>query len=107
MSLHLYDELITKIGSTGAAPVDINPARLCATINRLPDDSTDPSFFEILYVIILHHYYQENQSTRAKTSIPYSGKTFDDGNGVLYTLSNLPPSLIQILAKYIEETVST
>jgi hypothetical protein len=103
MSLRLYDELIAKIGTT---PVEVNPSRLCTTINRLPETSTEPNPYEIIYVLILHHYYQENQSTRAKTSIPYGGKTFDDGNGVLYTLNNLPPSLVQILAKYIDETIN-
>jgi hypothetical protein len=107
MSLQLYNDLLTKVS---AAPVDVNPTRLCATINRLPDDAMNSgplSPFEVIYALIQHHYYQETASTRAKTTIPYGGKTFDDGNGVLYTLSNLPPSLVQIIAKYIEETVST
>ncbi len=48
----------------------------------------------------------ENENRFAKCKgIPYGGKTFDTGKGLIYILSNLPVPLQNIIAQYITETV--
>lgn len=58
---------------------------------------------EILYVLILCYYYQENKSFLDKKKMtPYKGKLMDGNKGVLYTINELPNRLQQIVYEYIE-----
>jgi hypothetical protein len=58
---------------------------------------------EIMYVLILSHYYQENKTFLDKKKMtPYKGKLMDANKGVLYTITELPLRLQQIIYQYIE-----
>ena len=99
------------------------------TISTLPDDKINVS--KIIYYIIHHYYmlkiYQKMQlysvdqeemwnqtildiepkiSNRSRKSmvylVEYGGKTFEHGNGIIYTSDvNIPPLLKQIIAAYL------
>jgi len=111
--MDLYDELLKKINLKSKTVEDENktgePKAWISVINRLPDQLSDGSNpFEIIYALILHHYALEESKTKERSRpnvIPYGGKAFDHGNGVLYTLPNLPPTLLQIIEQYINEIV--
>ena len=58
---------------------------------------------ELMYVLILSHYYQENKTFLDKKKMtPYKGKLMDANKGVLYTITELPIRLQQIIYQYIE-----
>ena len=101
-NFELYDYLISKIGNDISGSQNKN---LISSINRLPDRlSNGNNPFEIIYVLILHYYYLEQENRRTKlNTIPYGGKFFDHGNGILYTINNLPEKLQLIIQQYIIE----
>jgi len=58
---------------------------------------------ELLYVLILCHYFHENKSFLDKKKMtPYKGKLMDGNKGILYTITELPVRLQQILYEYLE-----
>jgi hypothetical protein len=58
---------------------------------------------ELMYVLILCYYYQENKTFLDKKKMtPYKGKLMDGNKGVLYTITELPNRLQQIIYQYIE-----
>ena len=58
---------------------------------------------ELLYVLILCFYYQENKTFLDKKKMtPYKGKLMDGNKGVLYTITELPLRLQQMIHEYIE-----
>jgi len=58
---------------------------------------------ELMYVLILCHYYQESKTFLDKKKMtPYKGKLMDGNKGVLYTITELPVRLQQIIYQYIE-----
>jgi hypothetical protein len=100
--LPIYDELVVRINDTEGKSFDWD--RIRSAINQL----TDETQLEILYALILHHYFLE-QSTKGGNMrmIPYLGKTPDPtGRGVLYNVSNLPLNLQKIIALYVTSLVT-
>lgn len=58
---------------------------------------------EILYVLILSYYYLENKNfSDKKRMTPFKGKLMDGNKGILYTITDLPQRLQQIVYDYIE-----
>jgi hypothetical protein len=58
---------------------------------------------EILYVLILCYYYQENKSFLDKKKMtPYKGKLMDGNKGILYMITELPLRLQQIIYEYLD-----
>lgn len=58
---------------------------------------------EILYVLILCHFYTENKTFLDKKKMtPYKGKLMDGNRGILYTITELPSRLQQIIYQYLE-----
>jgi hypothetical protein len=58
---------------------------------------------ELMYVLILSYYYQENKTFLDKKKMtPYKGKLMDANKGVLYTITEFPIRLQQIIYEYIE-----
>jgi len=109
--MDLYDELVKKI-QTRVDGQSMEQKAWISVINRLPDQLPDGSNpFEVIYALILHHYAIEEGKTRERSltrpnGIPYGGKAFDHGNGVLYTVPNLPSTLLQVIEQYINEIAS-
>jgi hypothetical protein len=60
---------------------------------------------ETIYALIYHHFLlSDNQKTfklKKENALPYGGKSFEGGKGVLYTPSNFPLVLQQIINEYI------
>jgi hypothetical protein len=58
---------------------------------------------EILYVLILSHFYIDNKNFMEKRKMtPYKGKLMDGNKGILYTITDLPIRLQQIVFEYVE-----
>ncbi len=96
--------------------------QICNTINMLPEDHT-----EMIYVLILHHYFLESSmksghqsiesmtapliQDRTKTKskmipLPYGGKTSEKGRGAIYTVEKIPTALQQIISTYVHIVTS-
>lgn len=88
----LYDSL--EEARKKYSPVELR--KLCYTISKLSEEHT-----EIIYALILHHEMKETNGTRFRT-IPYNGKVFDGGKGIIYNMTILPPVLQQIISTYME-----
>jgi hypothetical protein len=58
---------------------------------------------ELLYVLILCYYYYDNKTFLDKKKMtPYKGKLMDGNKGILYTITELPVRLQQIIYEYVE-----
>lgn len=95
----LYDDLLRQVGKAGPA---VDWRQLSATINGLK-----PERCQIIYALILHHFLLEHNTklrswkTARDIPTPYGAKSLDGGKGLIYTLSNLPAPLQQILAEFV------
>ena len=102
VSFSLYDELLKRISSE---PVQYDWKKNSAVINNIPDHN-----LEIIYALILHHYYLANKSadlkTKAPNNLPYGGRAINGGKGIIYVVSNLPQSLQAVIAEYIKSVVN-
>lgn len=101
----LYDELVAKIPESST--VDIN--RVSATINSIstnlaPDQAAE--HYREIAALILHHESLTNNGVLL-TPVPYGGKTMTGGKGLLYTITNLPAQLQQIIALYVTSVSET
>ena len=96
----LYDKLLQRVNESSNKNIDIN--RLSVTINNISKNSShEESNFHYKWIksLIIHHaLLHENLSS----SIFYNCKVMPGDNGELYTTSNLPPLLQQIIAEYID-----
>jgi hypothetical protein len=91
----LYSTLYEK---TKKSEVQMNWNLTSARINSMNEKE-----MEILYVLILSHFYVENKSFLDKRKMtPYKGKLMDGNKGILYTITDLPIRLQQIIYSYIE-----
>ncbi len=69
---------------------------------------------EIIYALIWHHSLLEQPklkngsisiSSQRKANIPYKGKLFDTGKGMIFQVKELPIELQKIIAYYISAVV--
>ena len=93
MEFPMYDEL-KEMRSTES----VDWKTISNICKQLPQQHLDN-----IYLLILHHSTLEEQPKKNKKSgIPYNGKVFDDGNGVFFSLPNLPDTLLEIISRYIQ-----
>lgn len=93
MHFPLYNELRDEVQNTTMAP---DWKTLVLLIHQLSQEH-----LEILFVLIYHHWQEENTSKRA--ALPYHGKYLTEAKkGVIYQIHQLPVLLQNIIAKYIE-----
>lgn len=92
-SCALYDYLVDKLNEGVAQSVDVK--RMCLAINNLEEEHN-----ENIYILIFHHETLENKGVSFRSN-PYRSKTMDGGKGVIFTLSEFPGKLQQIIALYI------
>lgn len=98
----LYDNLL-DITSKSTNVVDWK--QLAFTINSLTPDQC-----EVIFALIYHHHQLSETPkvpgssfrTKKEPGLPYAGKPFDGGKGLLYTTSNFPVQLQQIIAEYVK-----
>lgn len=91
----LYETLYEK---TKSSRIQMNWATVSSKLSSLNEKE-----MEILYVLILCHYYQENKTFLDKKKMtPYKGKLMDGNKGILYTITELPTRLQQIIYEYVE-----
>lgn len=66
-------------------------------------NSLNEKEMEIVYVLIVCYYYLENKSFLDKKKMtPYKGKLMDGNKGIIYTITDLPVRLQQIIYDYIQ-----
>ena len=87
----LYDELKR---STEAVPERV---KLCAMINSLEQRE----HLDILFALIFHHSLLDSSSSSTQRTIPYSGRLVSRDRGLRFEIDRLPPSLVEILGRYI------
>lgn len=91
----LYATLFEK---TKKSEIQMNWNTTSARINSMNEKE-----MEILYVLILSHFHLENKSFLDKRKMtPFKGKLMDGNKGILYTITDLPMRLQQIIYAYIE-----
>lgn len=91
----LYQTFYEK---TKKSDVQMNWNTTSSKINSLTEKE-----MEMLYVLILCHFFVENKSFLDKRKMtPYKGKLMDGNKGILYMITDLPLRLQQIIYAYIE-----
>ena len=62
---------------------------------------------ETIYALIWHYYQEDNTKTsnNKKIIIPYKGKVFENGKGIIYHVKDIPIDLQKIIACYISKVV--
>jgi hypothetical protein len=84
--------------STKKSEVQMNWNVASSKINSMNEKE-----MEILYVLILSHFFVENKTFMDKRKMtPYKGKLMDGNKGILYTITELPMKLQQIIYGYID-----
>lgn len=110
----LYDALVAKIGTTPYNETELDLKKIASAINHLPESGEE---LGIIYALMIRHSIVETQSLRREPNptirldrkndrnnlILYNGKTFDIGKGLMYSFSQLPPLLQQIIVQYVRE----
>jgi hypothetical protein len=108
----LYDDLLAQVRATTIQSVEL--WRICGTIEnltrQLPEEiaQTHTSF---IFALIYHHALIANQGMLFST-VPYGGSvlgrlpgpnraTGKEGRGILFKITELPPLLQQVIAKYV------
>lgn len=98
----LYDEIVERIRNSPAQSIDLR--RVCSTINsihqHIEKQDEAQEILDTIFALCFHHELVENRGVMFR-STPYSGKVLEGGKGVLYTVTNLPPFLQQIIATFI------
>jgi len=96
--------------------------QLCETVTKntnLPDwktlsftiNSLTPEQCEIIFALIYHHHQLGNENKgssfriKKEPGLPYGGKPFEGGKGVLYTATSFPPILQNIINEYVKMIV--
>jgi hypothetical protein len=87
-----------------AAAMDDIPNLWNYVIN-MPHDLLD-----MIYVLIWHHYLLESlghtkSSFAKKTTIPYKGKVFENGKGIVFYVKDVPLELQKIITVFIDSTI--
>lgn len=104
-----YDELKEKVIQNKSEVIDLR--KICFTINSMhqrimSNDNTEAGRKEVMehlyaiFALIYHHYITESNGV-VFGSIPYGSKTLDGGKTHSFTMTNFPPTLQHIIAKYI------
>jgi hypothetical protein len=92
----LYDRLKEQCQEKVTLDVD----KLCNTLTSL-----DPKHAEIVYLLILHHYFVSNSIEPQSVGdrfVPYKGGTFLGDRGSTFNPRELPPILRQIISLYLQ-----
>jgi hypothetical protein len=91
----LFPELLEK---TKTSESHMNWAVTSQKLNNLNEKE-----MEIVYVLIVCYYYTENKTFLDKKKMtPYKGKLMDSNKGIVYTITDLPMKLQQIIYEYIK-----
>ena len=94
----LFPLYVTLYDKTKKSEVQMNWNTTSSKINSMNEKE-----MEILYGLILSHFFVENKSFLDKRKMtPYKGKLMDGNKGVLYTITDLPGRLQQIIYAYVE-----
>jgi hypothetical protein len=76
----------------------LNWATTSSKLNSLTEKE-----MEIVYVLIVCYYYHENKAFLEKKKMtPYKGKLMDGNKGIIYTITELPLRLQQIIYEFIQ-----
>lgn len=89
---------LTLYENTKKSEIQMNWNTTSSKINSMSEKE-----MEMLYVLILSYFFVENKSFLDKRKMtPYKGKLMDGNKGILYTITDLPMRLQQIIYMYVE-----
>lgn len=75
---------------------EFNLVEICTKISKLNDEQQEN------IAAFIYHYSLLEKIKLKKNTIPYNGKTINDSKiGVMFTFSNLPEQLQQIISYYV------
>jgi hypothetical protein len=90
----LYNSLLEKAKESER---QMNWALTASKLNALSEKE-----MELVYVLILCHFYSENKTFLEKKKLtPYKGKLMDGNKGILYTITELPLKLQQVIYEFV------
>ena len=99
----LYETLLRRISERKEEHgIDVN--RMCATISDISFTLSHEDIiahYEEIHLLILHHEILSNKGVMF-SDIPYGGNLMFGASGIIYTISELPPVLLNIIAEYLE-----
>lgn len=97
-----YDALLAKVGNTPYDENSLDLKKVASAINHLDENGEELS---VIYALMIRHFLNEAKDKVRKQNnvILYNGKTFDIGKGLMYTFTQLPPLLQQIIVQYMRE----
>jgi hypothetical protein len=105
MTIHpfpLYDYLLNKVNTRVEKSIDIK--NVCLTINDFSNTlSSEESILHYNNITALMYHHELLTRGMLLTAAPFDGRIMVGGKGILYTISNLPPLLQQIIAQYVDE----
>jgi hypothetical protein len=85
------------------------------TLTSIPDvmkhtQNLPTEYLEVIMALIFHHHHVMLKMGALKQKkippIPFGGKTFDSGKGVIFHLKDLPENLQKILVCYIRKCIN-
>lgn len=99
MEFPLYDELVKL------AEVQTTPADVWNYMMNLPTEATEVVFALIWHYAALHGAIPTQARTSKRFALPYQGKLFEGGKGVVFRLDDLPKDLRGVLAVYVSSVI--
>jgi hypothetical protein len=107
----LYDSIVTLVDSTSFENMGEKWKLFTTSVTQLNEtECTD------IYLLILHYYLlhedttEKEKKTLSKSKgkanrLPYNGKTFDMGKGVIYQIDQLPIDLQKMILTYFDNII--
>lgn len=101
MEFPLYDELVQRTTTEPAPPVSV-----WNYVMNLPQENT-----EMLFALVWHYAVKTNsvppqgKASAKRIVLPYQGKLFEGGKGVVFRLEDLPAELRTILSLYVASVI--
>jgi hypothetical protein len=98
MDFPLYEELVA---APEAAQQDLWPY-----VMNLPSEHLETLFALMWHHAVLHKDVPAPSRNAKRTALPYQGKLFEGGKGVVFRLSDLPDPLKHVLHGYLARVIA-
>jgi len=99
MEFPLYDELVKR------AETQAPSSEVWSYMMNLPTELTEIVFALIWHYASLHGALPTQVRTSKRFALPYTGKLFEGGKGVVFRLDDLPTDLKALLAVYVSSVI--
>ena len=101
MDFPLYDALAKQASGSTPSPAVWN------YVMNLPAEHTEIVFALIWHHASLHGNLPPQGKAAKRTALPYQGKLFEGGKGVVFRMDDLPTDLKAVLAAYVGGVIKT